>query len=222
MKRVAITTDRFAETAPVFTAAGLEPISLPCIAVRPESVDQIAKARIAAASAELLLLTSTRAVEVLWPDSMPALDVAAVGRATARLVNARGGRVVCEGRGGVDDLMTKLRPSGIRAIYPHGTLVEPKALAALTAHYPNMRDFVVYRTEPVAPAAEEVGAVAFSSPSAVNGWLLTRELDGLVVGVIGETTRRAVVAHHPVDVVAPQPTHDSLARALAEFLEAAA
>ena len=64
-------------------------------------------------------------------------------------------------------------------------------------------------------------AAVFASPSAVAGWLLSRDFDGLVVGVIGPTTWKAVARVRLPDVLASQPTHQTLAQALASYLEVA-
>jgi uroporphyrinogen-III synthase len=64
-----------------------------------------------------------------------------------------------------------------------------------------------------------VHAVVFASPSAVTGWLLARDFEDVVVGVIGPTTQAAVGRHRIPDVIAPEPSHHSLARALTSYLE---
>jgi uroporphyrinogen-III synthase len=64
-----------------------------------------------------------------------------------------------------------------------------------------------------------VEAVSFASPSAVQGWLMTRGLDDVVVGVIGKTTGAAVARVRPPDTVATRPSHKALAGALADHLE---
>ena len=79
MIRVAITTDHFEEAAPPFRRLGLEPVWLPCIRLDRSDDTVLARAREAASSAELLLISSPRTLDLLWPDgSMPAVDVAAV------------------------------------------------------------------------------------------------------------------------------------------------
>ena len=64
-----------------------------------------------------------------------------------------------------------------------------------------------------------VEAISFASPSAVQGWLITRDLDDVVVGVIGQTTAAAVARIRPPDAVATRPSHKALALALTDHLE---
>jgi uroporphyrinogen-III synthase len=220
--RVAITTDRFREAALPFRRIGFEPVWLPCIRVEPADSRVLTQAREEASMADLLLITSARTLDVLWPDgSMPAVGVAAVGERTAATVTARGGRVVLAGHSGVSDLVKQVtdRLDASRVAFPHAVGSDQKALQELRDWATELRAFEVYRTVPVAPESAEVRAVAFGSPSAVQGWLLSRDFDGLVLGVIGPTTREAVARHRPPEVVAPQPSHEALAETLASYME---
>lgn len=221
---VAITTDRFEGVAPAFRRLGLDPVWLPCIRVEPAPAPELTRAREAASLAELLLISSVRTVDLLWPNgSMPAVEVAAVGESTAAAVVARGGRVVVSGRSGLAELANQAsdRLASCRVVFPHAVGSDPVAMETLREQATDLREFEVYRTVPVAPESTEVRAVAFASPSAVKGWLLSRDFEGLVVGVIGPTTWEAVARERPPEVVAPQPSHQALARALASYLEVA-
>jgi uroporphyrinogen-III synthase len=231
MTRVAITSDRFESAEVPFRRAGLEPVALPCIRIEPAGADVLSEARKAAVGCDLLLITSARTVALLWPESMPSSPVAAVGERTAAAVRARGGRLVLSGREGLAEVVqrvgAKLETSGV--VFPHGggSSMDPvtsvqEALEALRQKAVQLTEFEVYRTTSVAPGADSVSAVAFSSPSAVAGWRLSRSFDSLVIGVIGSTTRLAVSAHRPPEVVAPEPSHHALARAMASFLEVSA
>ncbi|MGH8952307.1 MAG: uroporphyrinogen-III synthase [Acidimicrobiia bacterium] len=221
MTRVAITTDRFELAAPPYAALGLEPKPLPCIQVEPADTEVLTSARAAAAEADVILITSSRTVELLWPDrSMPAVDVAAVGKVTADAVAAAGGKVVATGNSGLAGLVETIsdRPRA-RMVHPHAANSDPIAIERLRALAPTLEDYVVYRTMPIAPASTQVEAVAFASPSAVAGWLLTRDFEQLAVGVIGSTTGAAVARHRLPDVIASRPSHPALARALSSYLE---
>ncbi|MFN2487485.1 MAG: hypothetical protein ABR609_12925, partial [Acidimicrobiia bacterium] len=78
MIRVAITTDRFEGAASSFRPLGLAPVWLPCIRIEPADAGLLARAREATLASDLLLITSVRTLDVLWPDgSMPAVEVAA-------------------------------------------------------------------------------------------------------------------------------------------------
>ncbi|MGH8925724.1 MAG: uroporphyrinogen-III synthase [Acidimicrobiia bacterium] len=224
MIRVAITTDRFDEVAPHFGRLGLDPMALPCVRVELASSEILASARHEASQAEVLLITSVRTLDLLWPHrAMPAVKTAAVGESTAAEVAKRGGQVIAIGRSGLADLINQAVGwlPGARVVFPHAAGSDPSALQALRAHFADFREFEVYRSVPVPPPTTPVDAAAFAAPSAVKGWLLARDLDGQVVGVIGPTTEAAVARHRPPDVIAPQPSHEALARALASYLEVA-
>lgn len=224
MSRVAITTDRFEGIAPVYRQLGLDPVWIPCIRVESAKASVLVQARQAASEADLVLISSVRTVDLLWPDgSMPTTEVAAVGEKTAAAVVARGGRVVVSGRSGLADLTAQIgdRLASARVVFPRAAGSDPVTLEVLRREAIDLRDFEVYRTVPVAPDSTRVRAAAFGSPSAVEGWLLSRDFDGLVVGVIGARTLEAVAQHRPPEVLAPHPSHESLAHALASYLEVA-
>lgn len=224
MIRVAITTDRFGSVASSFARLGMKPLPTPCIRVVPADEDTLDRARRSAIRAELLLITSVRTLDFLWPsDPMPAVAVAAVGERTATEVRARGGWVVAEGRSGLADLAESY--SGLLGsscvVFPHAAGSIPTALATLREVATDLDEFGVYRTVPIPPPMTSAEAVAFASPTAVEGWLLTRRLEGLVVGVIGPTTSAAVASHRVPEVVAPHPSHHAMAQALASYMEVA-
>ncbi|HKZ20047.1 MAG TPA: uroporphyrinogen-III synthase [Acidimicrobiia bacterium] len=222
MTQVALTTDRFDRVVPLYMEAGLDAIGLPCVRVEPASDDVMDLAREAAVRAGVLILSSARTVDWLWPQGpLPSVDVIAVGTATANTVRERGGRVVLTGNSGLAELAatasTRLATS--RVVFPRSADTDPAVLRLVRDLTPNLVEFEVYRVQAVAPQNTEVQAVAFASPSAVVGWHLSRNLTGLVVGVIGATTAAAVSRHRQPDVVASSPTHRALAQALASHME---
>jgi uroporphyrinogen-III synthase len=220
--RVAITTDRFETVAPHFTLCGLDPVPVPSVRLVPGERVTLERARAASADAGLLVITSARTIALLWPESpMPEVPVAAVGDETASAVSAAGGRVVVTGRGGLAGLVESAARHLATAdvVFPHGTGSDPVAISTLRSMSRVLEDHVVYRMAPTAPEATAVEAVVFGSPSAVEGWALTREFEGLVVGVIGNSTAGAVSRHRPPDLVAPRPSYPALARALGSHLE---
>lgn len=222
MSLLAITTDRFEVVAPAYADVGLDPVPLPCIRAESAAEAVLEEARRAALGADLLIVTSARTVELLWPQSpMPPVEVAAVGETTAAAIALRGGRTVLVGRSGLAALTEAAadRLASTRVVFPHGSGADAAALTALRIQARHLLEFDVYVTVPVAPGRTTVEAVVFASPSAVNGWLLSRDLRGLVVGVIGPTTCKTVSGHRPPDVVAPDPSHQALARAMASYLE---
>jgi uroporphyrinogen-III synthase len=235
--KVAVTTERFDLRGPWFRQFGLEPVWLPCIRIESAGPDVLTEARQAAASADLLLISSVRTIELLWPDGvMPPVEVAVVGDRTAAAVSERGGRVVVVGNSGLANLSEVLadRLGQSKVAFPHAAESATSELAesgsgesesnrggleSIRGRASNLREFEIYRTIPIPPDLDPVHGVAFASPSAVAGWLGSRGLEGLVIGVIGSTTAAAVAQYRPVDVIAPHPSHQALASAMASHLE---
>lgn len=222
MTRVAITTDRFDAVAPEYSGLGLEPVAVPCVDVVAAGEEVLARAREAVSDADLVLITSARTVDLLWPQgAMGGTGAVTVGGASAAAVEAAGGRVVLTGRSGLADLVdgagNVLR--GARVVFPHAAGTDPGLVARLRGLVTDLEEQVIYRAVPVAPEQTPVDAVVFASPSAVTGWLLARDFDGVVVGVIGPTTQAAVARYRLPEVVASEPSHHSLARALTSYLE---
>ncbi len=220
--RVAITTteDRFDGVAASFLAHGLQPLALPCIRIRPASDDVLTSVKDAVTSIGDVMVSSATAVEVLWREG-ETVDAGfyVVGSATAEAVERRGGTVRLEGSGGLTDLVERVVPLGLRRlVFPHADGTDLDSIEPLIASGVEVVSTVVYRTEQLRPAADEVDAVAFASPSAVEAWLSSRPLDGIVVAAIGPTTAAALVRHGVgVDVVPPRPRHGDLAAELAAF-----
>lgn len=220
--RVAITTteDRYDGVAASFLAHGLQPVSLPCIRIRPASDDVLTSVKDAISSIGDVMVSSARAVEVVWRDG-ETVDAGfyVVGSATAEAVKRHAGTVRLEGAGGLSDLVERLVPFGLRRlVFPHADGTDLESIEPLIASGVDVVSAVVYRTEQLGPATDEVDAVAFASPSAVEGWLSSRPLDGVVVAAIGPTTAAALVRHGvEVDIVPPRPAHGDLAAELAAF-----
>lgn len=222
MTRVAITTDRFERAASSFRDFGLLPVHLPCIRVETAGAARLEAARAIAAQADLILVTSPRTVGLLWPSrDMPPVDVAAVGRITAAAVRKAGGRVVASGTSGLSGLVAAARPilAGRSVVMIGAAASDPGGMARLQAEVGDLEQQLVYQVVPVPPDETQVDAVAFASPSAVRGWRLSRSLDGLVVGAIGETTGEAAASDRVPNVIASVPSFPALAMALASYME---
>lgn len=222
MTRVAITTDRFDSVAPEYIGFGLEPVPVPCVDVVAAGEEVLTRARKAVSGADLVLITSARTVHLLWPlGEMPGTGAVTVGAASAAAVEAAGGRVVVTGRSGLADLLDRAAHvlGGARVAFPHAAGTDRRLVARLRNLVPDLEEQEIYRAVPVAPEPTPVHAVVFASPSAVTGWLLARDFDGVVIGVIGPTTQAAVARYRVPEVVAPEPGHHSLARALKSYLE---
>lgn len=224
MFRVAITTtrDRASRLSGVARAHALEPVPLPCIEVVPAPKPELSVARSQAAKADWLLVTSSRAIDIMWPNGgMPEAQVAAVSSPTAELAERAGGRVAVAGGGGAEDLVDELAEhvSGKSVFFPHASGADLSVLDKLGEAGAEVAASPVYETLPTAPGADPVDAAMFGSPSAVSGWCRSRTLGGLVLAVIGETTREALVAqgHHP-HVIPPHPDFELLISLLAAHL----
>lgn len=224
MKTVAVTTsaDRAAAAAIPFTLAGTSPIQLPCIEIVPATHDYLEAARAGAMNVDLIIVSSRRTLDILWPDGpLPTAAFAVVGRVTAREVERRGGTVALVGSGGSDRLANALtgRISGKSVIWPHARGADPRPLSHVGAGSTSFMAPVIYESVPKQPESTPVDVVTFASPSAVAGWQLSRSLQGETIAVIGETTRAAVdEAGAPVAIIAAEPTFQSLANSVAEHL----
>lgn len=222
MNRVGVTSDRFVAVAPDYAVAGLEPVPLPCVRVKPALPGQIAYARDRARHNDLLIITSPRVVSLLWPSGgLSDAELAVVGPSTARSVERAGGRPVVVGDAGLARLVDLIagRIDGRSVMIAHGAGSDPVAMSRLRRIAPQLEEHPVYTTVPVAPGPDQVDAVAFASPSAVEGWAQSRGFDDLIVAAIGSTTAAAVAHHGDVHVMATRPSHAALARAIASFME---
>jgi uroporphyrinogen-III synthase len=223
---VAVTApaDRAATLADELASRSLVAVLLPCVVVVPAEPAELAAAREEAASADLLVLTSTRPLELLWAGRPPpSAPVAAVGEATARAARSLGLPVVHTGSGTAGRLAADIPfdVAGWRVAWPHAAGANRLLADALEGAGAVVAPRTVYRTVPVAPAATPVDAATFTSPSAVEGWVSGRLLDGLVLAAIGETTSAALLAMgSQPDVVPSRPSYQLLAAALAGALDA--
>lgn len=224
MHRVAITTavDRVERLAVTARSHGLDPIALPCIEVAPAPEVDLTRSRELAGAADWILVTSSRAIDVLWPDGgVPNAPVAAVGPATAEAATRAGGKVALIGDGDagalVDELAVQARAKTV--FFPHASGANLSRVTTLEEAGSRVDSIAVYETHSVPPGPDQVDAVMFGSPSAVAGWQMARSLDGLVLAAMGETTASALEdAGHHADVVPPNPDFDLLISRLAEFL----
>lgn len=220
MTRVAVTTtaDNAPRVGDALVAVGLVPVMLPCISISPAPETVIAKLRQHAEAADLILVTSARAVRITWPEGhMPPVPVAVVGSATAAAVEEAGGKVHTVGSGGAAELVADLDVDGMSIVFPRARAADPATAITLEERGATVYTAVAYDTIPIAPGDDKVKAAIFGSPSAVDGWLLRRHLDGLTIGAMGSTTASALRVRGVSDPVVPDtPDLDALAHALAE------
>lgn len=223
-RRVAVTTtpDRYAAVAAGLESLGLFPVALPCIELLPASARALEEARTEASNAEFMLITSARTIEVLWPDgAMPDVPVAAVGPITARAVIEAGGVVEVVGYGGgleTAGLLTSV-VAGHTVFFPHAKGASPETISTLRERGSDVVTAAVYETRSIPPGGDPVDGAMFGSPRAVDGWLLSRDLEGIVVGAVGQTTASALRRRGTAaDIVPRRPSFDRLGRLMAEHL----
>lgn len=218
--RVAVTTtaDSAPRVAHALVAHDLVPVMLPCIAISPAPAEVLADLRREAARADRIVVTSARAVRITWPErDMPATPVWAVGASTAEAVRDAAGMVAEIGAGGAAELIDQVDPAGLRIVFPHARAADPATTARLENRGASVYAAPAYDTIPIAPDDDKVEAAIFGSPSAVDGWLLRRHLDGMVVGAMGATTASALRVRGVDDPVVPvTPGYEPLVSALAE------
>ena len=222
MNKVGITTaaERSPRVEAIFAAAGLRPVRLPCVRTEAVSARVIDDVRRNADSADLVVLTSVTALNLLWGEHAPAVPVAAVGSATAAAVTERGGRVSVVGSSTGLALAAELDAPGQRVVFPHAQGTDPETLRLMASKVGSLEATPVYRTIPIPPQDDSVDAVAFGSPSAVRGWVSARSLADLVVGAIGPRTAGQVESlGGSVDVMPEVPRFELLAQALSARLE---
>ena len=209
-------------------AAGLEPLTAPTFSldVAPE-----APGPDALDGFPWVAWTSAAAVEVVRPAPSPATHHAAVGGATARALEERGITPAVVGEGGSGQLAELLAAElgpGTRLLYPRSARADRAFAERLRSFGIDVEDPVAYRVGSgdagaVRTAlARRPAAVTFASPSAVKEMVAlsgTEWADDVLLATIGPTTSTAVAAElRAPDVVAAEPSFESLAAALAGTL----
>lgn len=196
--RLGLTTtpDRIRALMPEASRLGFDPVSLPCIRIEAVSggSDRLAAA---VADADGLVITSPRTVTMLAPAGIPALPIIAVGAETAAAVESAGGTVAWIGSSGTRDLARRARHllTGRRIVLAGASNSARESAAALEMAGASVVTIELYTTVPVAPPDDAVDAVVFGSPTAVTGWLISRELSELLIGAIGPTTAASLRGH---------------------------
>lgn len=224
MPRVAVTAsvEASAGMAAELVVVGLRPVALPCVRIRKADDVDLARARAAVEEADLVVLTSSRALDVLWPDGViPATPIAMLTAAGAARVEERGGRVVHVGNGNPSDFIAYLgrKAAGKRVAYPHAEGVDPRVVVSLADAAGDLVAVAVYGWIPTAPALDPVEAAVFESSLAVYGWMQARELSGIVASAIGPATAAALRRHgRGPDILVRRPLFGMLAETLASAL----
>lgn len=224
MPRVAVTAsvEASAGMAVELVAVGLRPVSLPCVRIQQAADADLARARAAVEEADLVVLTSSRALDVLWPDGpIPDTPIAMLTPAGAARVEERGGRVAHVGTGIASHFTEYLarKAVGQRVAYPHSEGADPRVIVSLADTIEDLVAVAVYGWIPVAPALDPVEATVFESALAVEGWMKGRALSRIVVAAIGPATALALRRHgRGPDVLVRRPHFEMLAETLASAL----
>ena len=222
--RVAVTASAEASAgmAAELVAVGLRPVALPCVRIQEADDGDLARARASAEEADLVVLTSSRALDVLWPSGpIPAAPIAMLTPAGAARVEERGGRVAHVGTGNPSDFTAYLirKAAGKKVAYPHGEAVDPRIIVSLADAAAELVAVAVYGWIPLAPGLDPADAAVFESPLAVEGWVQTRDLAEIVVSAIGPATAAALRRHgRGADILVRRPHFEMLAETLASAL----
>ncbi len=190
------TSDRIDTLAPEAAGLGFDPVPLPCIRVEavPGGVERLITA---ASDADALVFTSARAVAMVTLVVTSSRPILAVGPETAAACERAGGSVVWVGSSGIRHLARDAEHllAGKRIVVAGASNTARESAAALTMAGSSVVSIELYTTIPVAPPDDPVDAVVFGSPTAVTGWLISRELSELLVGAIGPTTAASLRSH---------------------------
>lgn len=222
--RIAVTAsvEASAGMAAELVAVGLRPVTLPCVRIQMADHADLARARAAIEEAELVVLTSSRAVDVLWPEGpIPSTPVAMLTPAGAARIEERGGRVAHTGTGNPSDFTAYLvrRAAGKRIAYPHDERVDPRLIVSLADAAGDLITVAVYGWVPTAPGLDSVEAAVFESPMAVEGWTRARTLSGITVAAIGPATAATLRRYgRGPDILVRRPRFEMLAGILANAL----
>ncbi len=169
-----------------------------------------------------MVLTSSRALDVLWPSGpIPATPVAMLTPAGAARVEERGGRVAHVGTGNPSDFTAYLirKAAGQRVAYPHDEGIDPRIIVSLADAAEELVAVAVYGWVPLAPATDPVDAVVFESSLSVEGWMESRDLVGVVAAAIGPATAAGLRRHgRGPDILVRRPHFGMLAETLARAL----
>jgi uroporphyrinogen-III synthase len=176
--------------AALLEARGAEPVALPCIELSPPRdrgpLDgALARLRAGAGWPDWVVIASPHAARRFLAElgAPPAARIAAVGEATAEVLEALGVRDAFrpDGGAGASALVAALAPSlrGRSVLLPRAEESTPELLEGLRAAGAQVEDVTLYRTIPAATAdraaearlrAGEIDALSFASGSAARGF----------------------------------------------------
>jgi uroporphyrinogen-III synthase len=218
-------------------ALGLEVLSWPAVSVTPAAPEALTAALAALDAFAWIVFASRHAVAAvldLHPAPPAGVQVAAVGAATAQVLRQRGwpvDLVPAEANAAALVAAFAARLSSadarLRILYPASSRALPTLRQGLLQLGADVTQVEAYRTEGAGLDVEAcraliargtIGAVTFSSPSAVSELAqalgsehFARLLNGAAAVAIGRTTARALAAHGQEAVLADTATLHGLA-----------
>ena len=144
--------------------------------------------------ADVLIVTSARTVAMLAPAGIPPLPIITVGPVTAMAVADAGGSVAWIGSNGIRHLANEAKHllAGKRIVIAGAANTARANSEELEHAGGSVLSVPLYTTVAVSPPDDLVDAVVFGSPTAVTGWLTSRELSDVLIGAIGPTTAMAL------------------------------
>jgi len=229
-RRVVTTRDRRGRLDGLLAAAGADVIHVPLISIEPPLDDHLAVALADLDAFDWLVVTSRHGAERVGAAAAahPELRLAAVGSATAAVLEEAAGRAVdvVPPRQTGADLVAALAAHAGRALVAQADRADDTLAAGLVACGFVVDAVTAYRTVQRSPTWRERAAIAtadgvgFASGSAVDAWVDAIGTDTPpVVVAIGPTTAAAAM-HRGLEVTHVAADHDveGLATAMADAL----
>jgi uroporphyrinogen III methyltransferase/synthase len=236
---VLVTRPQDSALSRVLRRAGARVVWQPAIRITPDiPTPELDAALRVVDGFDWIVFTSIHGVAAFWRraralqidrDSLGAAKLAAVGPATARAIERRGGRVAIiadphSAEGLIVQMAYRLE-GGSTVLYPRAAVARPILVDGLRRLGARVTEAPAYETMP-SPAVRElpaileagVNCVVFCSPSAVRAVLPYRGLLGqTAVACIGPTTAAAATAAGlTAQIVPPKATAAALAGAVIE------
>jgi uroporphyrinogen III methyltransferase / synthase len=224
---------------------GLEVLSWPAVSVGEADSGPLEAALRRVESFAWIVFASRHAVAAVLgqlPQAPPGVRIAAVGQATAQVLRQRGWRVdLAPEEASAAGLVASLAAQwphgagGARILYPASSRALPTIAAGLTQLGAAVTQVEAYRTDAAALDLAEcrawiargsIGAVTFSSPSAVSELArslgeedFARLLSAAAAVAIGRTTARELLARGHTSVLAEPATLQGLAQTTFRVLQ---
>ncbi len=215
------------------SAAGADVVPYPTIQILPppswEPLDQALTQLqrfdwLIFTSRPAVLFTAARLPGGRFASGMSRPQIAAVGKETARALEAAGARVALvpedQRQEGLIAALAGL-PTGTRLLFPHAFAGREALIHSLRQQGCEVDAVAVYQTAPRAPLPPPPAfdVAIFASPSALRVFVEQHGsacLGGKLVAAIGPTTAEQALAHGIAPVVAAHPSIEALVSAIAE------